>query len=204
MSTAKPRGHTHLTAIALAALIACTLYTRSVPTGALQQHRPSIGARLNNGFVSDDGAPFNTGHYQDTALVLVEGSTGCPGVCPATLQRWHELFQKLPVEDADRLQLLLLSVDPVRDTPEILGQYLAHFDARFVGLSADPETLRSLLSELHTFAGKIASPALEHDSIDHSGSAYLINAEGQWVDEIHYNSDRETVLAQIARLLDKR
>ncbi len=203
MISTKRRGHSHLTAIALAALIGCTVYKHSAPTSAaLQGQSIRAGSDLRNVFVTHQGTEVSFDDYRGTSLVLVLGYISCPDVCPTTLQRWQQVFQSLPEQAAEQLQLLMLTVDPARDTPALLGQYLAHFDPRFVGLSSDSETLSSLLSELHTFARKVPSRVPGQYNIDHSGSAYLINTEGQWVDEVPFNADSQATLLQLTRLLE--
>lgn len=105
------------------------------------------------------------------------GFAQCPDVCPTSLSELAEVM-KLLGPDADRVQVLLVSVDPERDTPEILRKYISSFDPRFLGLTGTPEQVRLAASSFKAFYSKVPRPGGDY-TMDHSASFYLLDRKGE-------------------------
>ena len=105
------------------------------------------------------------------------GFAQCPDICPTSLSELSEAM-KLLGPDADRVQVLLVTVDPERDTPEILRKYLSAFDPRFIGLTGTPEQVRLAASSFKAFYSKVPRPGGDY-TMDHSASFYLLDRKGE-------------------------
>ncbi|WP_457788369.1 SCO family protein [Pseudomonas sp. PL-6] len=124
-----------------------------------------------------DGAEVAVDQLKEQWSLLFFGYTFCPDICPATLAQLRQLQGQLPEETRARLRLVLVSVDPKRDTPEQLKKYLSYFDAGFVGLTGEEATLQK-------FANAVSIPYIPADTskdnytVDHSGNLVIIGPDG--------------------------
>jgi len=114
--------------------------------------------------------------FRGKAVVLFFGFTHCPDICPTTLAETAAAVKKLGA-DADRVQVLFITVDPERDTPEALAKYVTAFDPRFLGLRGDAQATQRAAKEFKVFYEKRKSG--ESYSMDHSGQSYVIDPEGR-------------------------
>ena len=109
--------------------------------------------------------------------LLFFGYTFCPDICPTTLAQLRELKSKMPKEAVDNLQVVLVSVDPNRDTPEQLKKYLGYFDPQFQGLTGE-------LASIQKLANAVSIPFIPGDTskenytVDHSGNLVVIGPDG--------------------------
>ena len=104
------------------------------------------------------------------------GFTQCPDVCPTSLAELAEAMKKLGA-DADRVQVLLITVDPERDTPDILKQYVTAFDLRFLGLTGTPDQVKAAASFKAYYA---KAPTKDGGySMDHTAAFYLLDGKGE-------------------------
>jgi protein SCO1/2 len=122
------------------------------------------------------GKPRRLEDFRGKAVVLFFGFTQCPDVCPTTLAEVAAALKKLG-PDADRVQVLVVSVDPERDTPELLGKYVTAFDPRFLGLRGDLAATQKAAKEFKVYFEK--RKAGDTYSIDHSGQSYVIDPRGR-------------------------
>lgn len=104
------------------------------------------------------------------------GFTNCPGICPTTLLRMTDLLAKLG-PDADKLQVVLVSVDPERDTPEILKSYLEQFDPRFSAMTGTPEQLAVFAKGYRFVYKKVALDGTNY-AMDHSAGCISMTPKG--------------------------
>jgi protein SCO1 len=116
--------------------------------------------------------------FRGKAVVLFFGFTRCPDVCPTTLADTAQALRQLG-PDAERVQVLLVSVDPERDTAEALAKYVTAFDARFLGLRGDQEATRRAAREFKVYFEKRPGRNPQDYSIDHSAQSYVIDPQGR-------------------------
>ena len=124
-----------------------------------------------------DGQPFTSEALQGRWHILFFGFTACPDICPTTLSDMRQVFAQLPAEVRERLQLVLITADPARDTPEQLKTYLGYYRAGFLGLTGEMAELQKLSKAL----GLPFVPASETEgnySVAHSGNLALIAPDG--------------------------
>lgn len=129
--------------------------------------------------VDQDGQPVTEADFTDRWSLLFFGFTHCPDICPDTLGRLHAVEQSLASADARRLQIVFVSLDPKRDTPEQLSTYLEYFDPDFVGLTGRLEELDKLTQALYLPFSYRGDTESGDYSVDHSGALVLISPQGQ-------------------------
>jgi protein SCO1 len=126
------------------------------------------------------------------------GFTHCPDVCPTTLTELSTRFANIGPA-ADRLQVLFITADPERDTPELMGLYLQSFDPRIVGLSGTREQIDAVM-KAYGAVGKRVETSTGYN-VDHTASVYMIGADGRFMGLIDYHEAEETVIAKMRRML---
>lgn len=124
------------------------------------------------------------GAKQDTQALIGQwslvffGYTFCPDICPTTLAELRQLKKLLPVDAQEKIQILMVSVDPQRDTTEHLKLYLEYFDPKFVGLTGE-------LADIQTLSNALSIPFIPGDTskprytVDHSGNLAIISPDGR-------------------------
>ena len=139
--------------------------------------RYEIGGELE--LTNQHGERVRLSDLAGNALMLFFGYTYCPDICPATLARIRSVKASLPPEDAARFIGVLVSVDPARDTPERLGEYVEFFDPGFIGLTGGEEELQSIA---HRYGAQFEIPEGQPEDsylVNHSTVGYLIDPAGQ-------------------------
>jgi len=116
--------------------------------------------------------------FRGKAVVLFFGFTHCPDVCPTALADMAQAMRQLGV-DAERVQVLFVTVDPERDTEEALAKYVPAFDPRFLGLRGDLEATRRAAQEFKVYFEKRPGKTPGEYSIDHSAQSYVIDPQGR-------------------------
>jgi protein SCO1/2 len=123
-----------------------------------------------------DGRPRTLAEFRGKLVVISFGFTHCPDVCPTTLADLAGALKKLGPE-AERVQVLFVTVDPERDSREVLAQYVPAFDARFLGLYGDLAATRQVAKEFKVFFEK--QPAGATYTVNHSAQSYVLDAQGR-------------------------
>jgi protein SCO1/2 len=126
-----------------------------------------------------NGKPVSDVDMKGKPFLVFFGFTHCPDVCPTTLFEVSEVFRKLG-PDADKARALFITVDPDRDTPEKLKDYLQSFDPRVIGLTGDADGVAGALKGYRVYTKKI--PLKDGDyTMDHTAIVYLMDKEGRFV-----------------------
>ena len=128
--------------------------------------------------VDFDGKPRTLADYRGKAVVLFFGYTQCPDVCPTTLSTLAEAMKQLG-PDADRVQALFVTVDPERDTAELLKEYVPAFDTRFVGLRGDAAQIEAVAKEFRIIFQKVPGRTPETYTVDHSAGIFVFDPAGR-------------------------
>jgi protein SCO1/2 len=138
------------------------------------------GASFGRDFALTDhtGKPRTLADYRGKAVVVFFGYTQCPDVCPTTLATLAEAMKQLG-PDADRVQVLFITVDPERDTPALLSQYVPAFDPRFVGLWGDAAATEKVAKEFKVIYQKQPGPKPGSYTVDHSAGVFLFDPQGR-------------------------
>ena len=123
-----------------------------------------------------NGKPRRLEDFRGKAVVLFFGFTHCPDICPTTLADTAQALKSLGA-DADKVQVLMVTVDPEQDTPEVLGKYVTAFDPRFLGLYGNLEATQRAAKEFKIYFEKRKTG--DGYSVDHSGQSYVIDPQGR-------------------------
>jgi cytochrome oxidase Cu insertion factor (SCO1/SenC/PrrC family) len=135
--------------------------------------------------------------------MLFFGFTFCPDVCPTELQVMAQALAQLGEKGAD-IQPILVSVDPARDTPEVLAQYVANFGPQFIGLTGSEAQVAAMASAYKVYYKKVdnaADPA--NYQMDHSSIIYLMGDDGKFLKHFTYTTDAEALATGIAEVLNR-
>ncbi len=125
-----------------------------------------------------NGQARHLADFRGKAVVLFFGYTQCPDVCPTTLSNLRQTMQLLG-DDAKRVQVLFVTIDPARDTPALLAQYVPSFDPSFLGLYADEKGTQAVAKEFKVFYAKTPGSTPDSYSVDHSTGSYVFDPQGK-------------------------
>jgi len=125
-----------------------------------------------------DGRPRTLAEFRGKALVVFFGFTHCPDICPTTLADMAGVMKTLGA-DAERVQVLFVTVDPERDTREVLAKYVPAFDPRFLGMYGDAAATLRVAKEFKIFFEKRAGATPEAYTVDHSAQSYVLDPQGR-------------------------
>jgi len=138
--------------------------------------------------------------FRGKVVTLFFGYTQCPDVCPTSLSTMSEAMRLLG-PDADRVQVLFITLDPERDTQELLAQYMPAFDARFLGLRGDAERTAQIAKEFRIFYRKSGDTEGANYTVDHSAGTYIFDPAGRLRLYVRHGESAENVAADIRQLL---
>jgi protein SCO1/2 len=160
------------------------------------------GADFGKGFhLLDHNGQLRTLYdFRGKVVVVFFGFTHCPDVCPTTLAELARAVKQLG-PDGERVQVLMVTVDPERDTPEILKQYVTALDPRFVGLTGDPDAIARTAREFKVFYQKNPGATPGAYSVDHSSGSYVFDPQGRLRLLMTYGQGADVFAHDIAQLL---
>ena len=167
-----------LTAAAVALLAACD---RSATGSKPAFHAIDItGTTYGSTFALTDhhGKARTLADFRGKAVVMFFGYTQCPDVCPTTLAELAQA-RKLLGADGERVQGVFVSVDPARDTPELLKAYVGSFGSDFVALRGSDEETKAAAKQFKIFYSKVPGKTEDSYTIDHTAGSYVLDAKGQ-------------------------
>ncbi len=147
-----------------------------------------------------DGKLRTLADFKGKVLVIFFGYTQCPDVCPTTMAELAQVKKSLGPE-GDKVQGIFVSVDPERDTPQLLKAYMANFDPSFVALRGTPEQTAAAAKEFKVFYAKVPGKTEGSYTMDHTAGSYLFDAQGRLRVFVRYNSGAEALTADLKTLL---
>ena len=162
------------------------------------------GAPYGQDFALTDhtGAARKLADFRGKVVTLFFGFTQCPDICPTNLTTMAEVMRRLG-EDADRTQVLFVTVDPERDTPELLSQYVPMFDPHFLGLYGDAAETAEVAKEFKVFYAKSGDTSGANYTVDHSTGTYVFDTEGHLRLYVKHGTPAADIAADIKTLLNE-
>ncbi|GJD33348.1 SCO family protein [Methylobacterium aerolatum] len=145
-----------------------------------------------------DGKPVTQDDLKGKPTALFFGFTRCPEVCPTTLSTLSGVLEKMG-KDADRLNVVFVTLDPARDTPDALRDYLTAFDPRIRALRGTEAETARMADLFHVHVKKVAGKDGDY-SLDHTAAIELFDRTGRVVGEIGYTESERTALAKLITL----
>jgi protein SCO1/2 len=157
----------------------------------------SIGGPFS--LIDQEGRPVSDQDLKGAPYLLFFGFTHCPDICPTTLFEISEVLGKVPA-DAGRVAAIFATVDPERDTPGKMKDYLASFDPRLRGITGDAAAVAAFQKAFRVYAKKV--PLADGDySMDHTALVYLMNKDGQFVAPFNLKRTPEEAAADLRRYM---
>jgi protein SCO1/2 len=147
------------------------------------------------------GKPRSLQEFRGKVVVVFFGYTQCPDVCPTTLTEIAEVRRMLG-PDADKLQGIFITVDPERDTPEVLKAYMANFDPSFLALHGTPEQIAEVAKDFKVYYKKVEGKTPGSYTMDHSAASFVYDPSGKLRLYTRYGTGAQA-LADDVRLLLK-
>ena len=138
--------------------------------------------------------------FKGKAVVVFFGYTQCPDVCPTTLLSMREVLNRLG-NDAGRVQVVFITLDPARDTSQVLAEYVTAFHPSFVGLRGDEATIAAVARDFKVFYAKQAGSTAGTYSIDHSTGSYAYDPDGRLRLLIRHGETPDNVASDLRLLL---
>ena len=170
---------------------------------SIQQEKEDIVASYSgsNFILTDiDNNQITEKSFQGPATALFFGFTHCPDVCPMTLNKLNIIYEQLNKDkDKDKLKIFFISIDPERDTPEIMKDYLSSFDNRFIGITGEPEKIFLLSRSWGIIKEKIFTEDGEY-TFNHSSPIILLK-NGKYISTIKQQDDIKKSLKKIKKIL---
>ena len=160
------------------------------------------GADYAQGFQLKDqfGQERTLADFKGQVVVVFFGFTQCPDFCPTTLTEWVQVKKALG-EKGKKLQAVFITVDPERDQPEVLKEYMANFDPSFLALIPSMEELPSLAKSYKIYYKKVPGPTPTSYTMDHQAGTYIYDTEGQLRLYARYGLGPVAVAEDIGKLL---
>ena len=147
-----------------------------------------------------NGQPRSLKDFQGKVVALFFGYTQCPDVCPTTLAELAEVKKALGADGA-KLQAVFVTVDPERDTPEVLKAYMANFDPSFLALRGSPEQLAAVAKDFKIYYKKVDGKTPTSYTMDHSAGSYVYDPAGRLRVYNRYGSGAQALAADVKTLL---
>jgi cytochrome oxidase Cu insertion factor (SCO1/SenC/PrrC family) len=157
---------------------------------------PDIGGEYS--LINQDREAVSNNTYLGRYTLIVFGYTFCPDVCPNTLATFSSALDLLG-EDAEKLNLIFITVDPARDTPENLKSYLIHFHKNFDGLTGSIAQIEHVKKIFRIYAVKSQQdePDVKQYLMDHSAVSYLLGPDGKYVTFFRYGAEAEVISTKL-------
>lgn len=140
---------------------------------------PAIGGPFQ--LTDHTGRKVSDADYRGRYMLIFFGYTFCPDVCPTTLATVTAAMDKLPPASTKKLVPIFVSIDPERDTVEVMKDYVNAFSPDIVGLTGTPEEVAKVAKVFKVYAAKVKSDSPEHYTVDHSAILYLMGPDGKFV-----------------------
>ena len=147
-----------------------------------------------------NGQPRTLADFKGKVTVVFFGFTQCPDVCPTTMAELAQVKAALG-KDGERVQGVFVTVDPERDSAEVLKSYMSGFDPGFVALRGTPEQIAATAKEFKVFYAKVPGKAEGTYSVDHTAGSYVFDAQGRVRLFVRYGSGAEALTADLKTLL---
>ena len=186
--------------LALASLL--FLLTGCGPAGPTFQNTDITGADFGKNFALTDhtGKSRTLADFRGKVVVVFFGYMHCPDVCPTTMADLKEVLGRL-ADDARRVQVLFVTLDPERDTQALLAQYVPAFDPGFIGLYGDLQATAKVAREFKVFYQKVPGSRPDNYTIDHTAASYVFDPQGRLRLLVKYGSGGQALISDLKVLL---
>lgn len=193
---------------ALAVLACATMFWAGAALAQAPDRAPPPLEQIFGGpldLVDHDGRPRSDRDFSGKYLLIYFGYTHCPDICPLNLEYMAEAMGRLGAAAA-RVQPLFISIDPKRDTPALLKDYVGAFDKRFIALTGGEAQVTAAARAYRVHRRKVADPSPRAEPgdylVDHASITYLVGPDGKFVTLFPHNTDGKRMAEVIAKYLE--
>lgn len=178
------------------------LFTSEVPQkpiageGDMHKNEVQIGGDFE--LIDQNGKVFHSDKLKGKFSLIYFGFTYCPDICPTSLQKIVEVYTTLQKYQIN-IQFAFITIDPKRDTPLVLKEYLAHFNPQFIGLTGDEQQIKVAADIFKVYYAKVPGEGDDY-MLDHSSFLYLMSPEGKYLKHFYLNSSSQEIIEYV-RLL---
>ena len=154
--------------------------------------------------VDQTGQPITEAAFRGRPTAVFFGFTHCPEICPTTLFELDGWLRQADPE-GDRIGAYFVTVDPERDTPELMDSYVSGVSDRIIGITGAPEKVADMVKGFNIYAKKVPLDAADPEgdySMDHTASVFLLDAQGRFKSTIAYGENPENAVAKLENLID--
>lgn len=171
--------------------------------GALLLRQPAASGFGQGAYslVDQNGNAVDQTMFEGHPSALFFGFTHCPEVCPTTMAEMAGWFEALG-DDGKDLRAYFVSIDPERDTPAILGDYVSWVSDRITGVTGTPEEIAKIAKSWGVYYARVPLDGADY-TMDHTASVFLLDAKGEFQGTIAYREDQATALGKLRNLLGK-
>jgi len=181
------------------AVAGCSKPSDTVPFNSVDVSGSEFGKQL--ALTDQYGKPRSLADFKGKVAVVFFGYTQCPDVCPTTMADLAAIKKSLGAE-GDKVQGVFVSVDPDRDTPEVLKAYMANFDPSFIALRGTPEQTKAAAQEFKVFYAKVPGKTPGSYTMDHTAGSYVFDADGHLRLFTRYGMPSKDLAADLKRLIE--
>ena len=162
------------------------------------------GAEFGKDFMLTDhhGQKRSLGDFRGKVVVIFFGFTHCPDVCPTTLAELASALKKLGSE-SEKVQVLLVTIDPERDTPALLAQYVTGFNPTFLALRGNADETARVAKEFKVIYQKVSGQKAQNYSMDHSAGSFIFDRDGRLRLYVGYGRGADVFAHDISALLNQ-
>lgn len=150
---------------------------------------------------TQNGEQARLSDFRSQIAVLYFGYTYCPDVCPTTLATLADAMDDLKATDRNQVQVLMVTVDPERDSPEVLADYLAHFDPAFIGLTGAASEIAQAADAFGIYYAKGEGSAASGYLVDHTATVSVLGREGRLRLLFSFGTPAEDIAADLKHLI---
>lgn len=160
-----------------------------------------LNPELDFALKDQDGKNFHLRDHRGKVVLLFFGYLTCPDICPVTLSKLTRAYQLLGPAQAEKVLTVFITVDPERDTPEKLKEYLKYFKLNAVGLTGTKEEIDRVVDSYKASYQKVKVDSEAGYLVDHSDLVYVIDAQGRVVDLVHFDDEAGKIAQLIRKVL---
>ena len=152
----------------------------------------------------DTGNRLRLSEMRGNTVLLFFGYTSCPDVCPTTMAELKQALEKLGEEDAKQVQVLFVTVDPERDTPERVQEYVDHFNSNFIGLSGTESELADVWKNYGVFRETVEGTSAAGYLVNHTARITLIDKDGNLRLSYAFNTPVDSIVHDLKLILNEK
>ncbi|MDR0296836.1 MAG: SCO family protein [Rickettsia sp.] len=157
-----------------------------------------IGGKFE--LTEQDGKIFNSDSLKGKLSLIYFGFTYCPDICPTSLQKITEVINTLDKYKI-AVEFVFITIDPERDTSDVLKEYLKHFNPKFIGLAGSKQQIKEVADKFKVYYAKIDTNSEDY-MLDHSSFVYLMDRQGKYVKHFYLNSSAQEII-EFIRIMEQ-